>query len=1075
MRDPRPLDARWATVLSGLALTLGVLGAASYVFAMPALRLGVVGTSPMKPNTALGIVAAGGALLAHLRGFKRGAQLGAAVALFVGVATLASIALAAPVGIDRLWWSDPALPLRMSAGTATCLASLGAAIALMSFGPRYHRHAQLTVVVALGLALVGLVTFSYGNSALVEFPFLASMAVPTALGIILASVAVLLSTPEGLLTRTFVGTGAAASLGRPLLVATLVLPWALGLLAVQASARFGLGPSYATALLAVLVMAFMTAVVAVVVAFAGRRERDLGATLDSIGDAVLVTDAQGRIERLNPVAERLTGWSLVEARGQPVEQIFTIVDPVTRARIESPVARVLAGGGVENQALLIDRAGQERPISDNGAAVRRADGTLQGAVLVFRDMTSEVEARARVQGEADSLRALMDAASVGLLATRDGRGVYANPVVLRLFGLSSVSELVGRRIEELVAPEEALVTRRRFEAWSAGQLPPPRRLRLRSGEVVDAEPIETILTFDGQPTRLSMLHAVSDQERLEQRLARQTSFALAAAELSRLLAEARFALNESLQIVTRLAVFADDEVSMVRLLGPDGVQLEPALAVHSRTPHLAEAAHRATRTTTPFELESRVLAARKAMAFSGQTPEWVPEPRPLHVALAPLRAAGQLLGVLGVARHADRSFDDDELSFLQDMADRAGQAVVNARLFDEVSKALEALRTTEAQLRQSQKLQAVGLLAGGIAHDFNNLLTVILSLTGLLLEDAGEGSSTRADLLEIKVAGDRAADLTRQLLAFSRKQVMHPRTIELNRVLAELEGMLRRLIGEDIAFTLDLAPGLELVLADPTLVSQVVMNLVVNARDAMPKGGKLFVRTSQQRLPSGRVGELAAGTYVCVAVQDTGVGIPPEVRERLFEPFFTTKPVGKGTGLGLSTSYGIAQQSGGTLTVDSTPGQGSTFTLWLPATSAARTPTPQPLARDGKTEGTILLVEDEASVRDVSTRLLEQAGYEVLVAQSGEEALELAAAAKSLDLLVTDVVMPGLSGREVADLLTKARPGLKVLFMSGYTEDAVVQRGVLAGEVALLEKPFTREGLLAAVRRVLVPLHALPK
>ncbi len=517
-------------------------------------------------------------------------------------------------------------------------------------------------------------------------------------------------------------------------------------------------------------------------------------------------------------------------------------------------------------------------------------------------------------------------------------------------------------------------------------------------------------------------------------------------------------------------MFDDDELALARLLAPDGVQLEPPAAVYSRDPSRIEEARRLVSAPTPLGLEARVLAARQAMIFSGEELASTPA---LHLALVPLRAAGQLLGLLGVVRYRDRPFDADELSFLQDMADRAGQAVVNARLFDEVSKALEALRTTEAQLRQSQKLQAVGLLAGGIAHDFNNLLTVILSLTGILLEDAGEGSSTRADLLEIKVAGDRAADLTRQLLAFSRKQVMHPRTIELNRVLAELEGMLRRLIGEDISFTLDLAPGLELVLADPTLVSQVVMNLVVNARDAMPKGGKLFVRTSQQRLPSGRVGELAAGTYVCVAVQDTGVGIPPEVRERLFEPFFTTKPVGKGTGLGLSTSYGIAQQSGGTLTVDSTPGQGSTFTLWLPATSAARTPTPQPLARDGKTEGTILLVEDEASVRDVSTRLLEQAGYEVLVAQSGEEALELAAAAKSLDLLVTDVVMPGLSGREVADLLTKARPGLKVLFMSGYTEDAVVQRGVLAGEVALLEKPFTREGLLAAVRRVLVPLGQL--
>jgi len=394
--------------------------------------------------------------------------------------------------------------------------------------------------------------------------------------------------------------------------------------------------------------------------------------------------------------------------------------------------------------------------------------------------------------------------------------------------------------------------------------------------------------------------------------------------------------------------------------------------------------------------------------------------------------------------------------------------VVNARLFDEVKKALEALRTTEAQLRQSQKLQAVGLLAGGIAHDFNNLLTVILTLTGLLLEEAPEGSAARADLIEIRAAGDRAADLTRQLLAFSRKQVMQPRTIELNRVLADLEGMLRRLIGEDMAFALELATGLELVRADPALVTQVVMNLVVNARDAMPKGGKLRVRTSQQRVPAG--GELAEGTYVRVAVEDTGTGISAEVMERLFEPFFTTKPVGKGTGLGLSTSYGIAVQSGGTLTVDSEVGRGSTFTLWLPATTGQRTPTPQPLAKEGTIQGTLLLVEDDASVRDVAMRLLEQAGYRVLVAESGEEALELAAPAGVIDLLLTDVVMPGLSGRELADALTQVRPGLKVLYMSGYTEDAVVQRGVLAGEVALLQKPFTKDGLLAAIRTVLFPL-----
>ncbi len=1055
-----PARARWAVWLAISSLLLAAAGSAGYLFDVEALRVGLFGTSPMKPNTALGLITAAVALLAHVRGARWVTRAAAALGVFIGVATLISKGLDWPDGIDRLWWRQDGVPLRMSAGTATSLCTMNAAAGLLSFGPKLQRWSQVGALVSLMLGLVGLVTFSYGVTALAEFPFLASMAVHTALSIMLGSLAVLLTTPEGFVTRTFVGSGAAASLGRPLLLATLILPWVLGLLSVQLTVRVGLGPSYSTALQAVLTMAFMATVVAVFAAFGARRERDLGATLDSIGDAVLVTDELGRVERLNPVAERLTGWTLAEARGKPVEHVFTLIDPVTQSSVGNPVARVLSGDGLVKQALLIDRAGRKWPISDNGTPVRRADGTLQGVVLVFRDMSAEVEARAGVQRQADNLRALMDAASVGLLATRDGRGVYANPVALRLLGVPSVAQLAGARIEDLVAPEEALITRRRLEAWSADQLPPPRRMRLRSGALVDVEPIDAVLSFDGLPTRLSMMHGVADQEGIERRLSRQTSFALAAAELSRCLGEARFELRESLETVTRLTVFNEQEQSWVRLLSPDGKTLEAPLARHARRTLSGEGAWAAQ--------EAQVLAARRAMAFSGAQLVAGIEDGPQHLALVPMRAAGQLVGLLEVARFEDRLFDGDELAWLQDMGDRAGQAVVNARLFDEVKEALEALRTTEAQLRQSQKLQAVGLLAGGIAHDFNNLLTVILSLTGLLLDDAAESSAAREDLLEIRAAGDRAADLTRQLLAFSRKQVMQPRIIELNRVLSDLEGMLRRLIGEDVAFALDLAKGLELVRADPALVTQVVMNLVVNARDAMPRGGKLRVRTLQQRAPAG--GELVEGTYVCVAVEDTGTGIPPEVKERLFEPFFTTKPVGKGTGLGLSTSYGIALQSGGTLTVDTEMGRGSTFTLWLPATSAQRTPTPQPLGKGGEVAGTLLLVEDDASVRDVAMRLLELAGYRVIVAQSGEEALELVAEAGPIDLLVTDVVMPGVSGRELADALTQVRPGLKVLYMSGYTEDAVVQRGVLAGEVALLQKPFTKEGLLAATRAILFPL-----
>ncbi len=388
----------------------------------------------------------------------------------------------------------------------------------------------------------------------------------------------------------------------------------------------------------------------------------------------------------------------------------------------------------------------------------------------------------------------------------------------------------------------------------------------------------------------------------------------------------------------------------------------------------------------------------------------------------------------------------------------------------ERERAAEALRSTEAQLRHSQKLEALGQLAGGVAHDFNNLLSVILSLSEMLLDGRAADDPERDDLVDIQAAGVRASELTKQLLAFSRKQVMQPRPLAVNDVVGGLESILRRLLGEELTLVLELAPELPTVHADPSLLSQVVMNLVVNARDVMPGGGRIVLRTTLREAgdASGPV-EVSGGRYVCLSVTDEGVGLSPEVKEHLFEPFFTTTPRGKGTGLGLSTSYGIARQSGGTITAES-EGKGATFTLWLPATDGTpESATAPPSDATKKGRGVIFLVEDEPLVREVAHRLLSRAGYTLHVAGSAEEALQLAPSLGELDLLLTDVVMPGQNGRELADQLLVARPNLGVLYMSGYTEDMVVKRGVLEGQVALLQKPFTPRTLLEAVERALRP------
>ena len=397
-----------------------------------------------------------------------------------------------------------------------------------------------------------------------------------------------------------------------------------------------------------------------------------------------------------------------------------------------------------------------------------------------------------------------------------------------------------------------------------------------------------------------------------------------------------------------------------------------------------------------------------------------------------------------------------------------------ARDVTERKRVEAALRRSEEQLRQSQKLEAVGQLAGGVAHDFNNLLTIITGYSDLVLRRCPREDPTRPKIEAIKKAAERAADLTRQLLAFSRKQVLQPKVININEVVTSVVNMLRRLVGDNIELVSMLRDDIGRVNADPGQFEQVLMNLVVNARDALtPQGGKIQIETDDVELDSTHANlreVMKPGRYVILVVSDNGHGINAEVQKHIFEPFFTTKESGKGTGLGLSTVYGIVKQSGGYVWVYSEPGRGTTFKVYLPAVEAAAAeaaPAPGTSHALCGSE-TVLLVEDEEMVRRLARSVLEDRGYEVIEAATPKEALAAAAhAGNRIDLLLTDVVMPRMSGRELADRVADLRPGVPVLYMSGYTDESIVHHGVLDAGVALLEKPFTPDALLGKVRETL--------
>ena len=785
-------------------------------------------------------------------------------------------------------------------------------------------------------------------------------------------------------------------------------------------------------------------------------EESLATTLNSIGDAVIATDADGLVTRMNPVAEALTGWTLTEAVGRDLAAVFRILNEDTREVVESPVRRVLGEGvvvGLANHTVLVARDGTVRAIADSGAPIRDAHGALRGVVLVFRDQTEERKAEQALRASEARKGAILEAA-LDCIVTTDHQGSITefNPAACKTFGYAR-EDAIGRPLADLLVPpslrKQHLEGFRRYLDTGVGPIL-GRRIEIQALRADGTEiPVELAVVptrSDGPPVFTAYIRDLTERRQIAEAL--QVS-------------EARFKHLADSGVIG--IIIADTLGNILEanetFLGIVGLSRDQVDAGKARWVDI-----------TPPDWRDQDQAAMRQLADTG-----VVTPREKEY----LRADGSRVPVLVGAAMLDAP---RYIGFVLDLtarkrAEDAGSRAVAVAAEESAQRELaeEALRQAEEKLRQSQKMEAIGTLTGSIAHDFNNLLSVILSYSELLLGDLQTADPMHADLAQIARAANRASDLTRQLLAFSRQQVLQPKVVNLNDAIAGMANMLRRLIGASIELSVTTASDLGMVFVDPSQMEQVLLNLVVNARDAMPTGGKLTIETANVHLDgaySSQHLDVEPGRYIVLSVSDTGSGMDRATKARIFEPFFSTKEKGKGTGLGLSTVFGIVKQSGGSIWAYSELGLGTTFKIYVPRVDASAAPPASLAPRSSAIRGTetVLLVEDDEQVRSLACTILRRHGYRVLEAASGGEALVISEQyADTIHALLTDVVMPRMSGRELWERLTPLRPSMRVLFMSGYMDDAIVQHGVLSSEFAFVQKPLMPGAVLSKLRSILDP------
>ncbi len=739
-------------------------------------------------------------------------------------------------------------------------------------------------------------------------------------------------------------------------------------------------------------------------------EARLAGVIQSAKDAVIVVEADRRVSLFNPAAERMFRCSAAAALGRRVTEFIPdeLVPPAGADGEAVTLSQRLRTGTVGV------RAGGERfPLE---ASVARGDaGGRRFYTVVVRDIT----ARRRTEAALTLFRALIDRAtdSIEVIDPATGRFLDVNETACSAHGYSR-EEYLALSVPDL----DPVVAARSWAAIAAERRAGGQVIesvhRRKDGTTFPVEVSLTAVSLD-RDYLVAVVRDTTERTRAEETLRRSEALLRRAEGMAHV-------AGWVYEVESGLYVTSEEGSRICEVAPGPHTGEELARSVHPDDWQRLEAALRGARAGVPFEVEHRLVFGNRIKWVNVRAePETDPD--------------GRVVRLIGVTQD------------------------------------ITARRQLEEQLRQAQKMEAVGQLAGGVAHDFNNLLTIINGYSDLLLEGLPPDDPSRELLGEIHKAGERSAGLTRQLLAFSRQQVLAPRVLDLNAVVADTTSLLRRVIGEDVRLATAPARALWPVKADPGQIEQVLLNLAVNARDAMPTGGTLTVETRNVELGAGDAAAypgVRTGPHVLLAVSDTGCGMPPEVLARIFEPFFTTKEVGKGTGLGLATVYGIVKQSGGHVAVDSAVGRGTTFKVYLPrpeveasaGASGDRSVTP---ALPRGTE-TVLLVEDDDGVRALTRHILRGAGYTVLEAGDGAGAVRSAAGHRGpVHLLITDVVMPGEGGGSVAERVRALCPAVRVLYVSGYTDDAVVRHGILYEGVDFLQKPYTPAALARVVREVL--------
>jgi PAS domain S-box-containing protein len=750
------------------------------------------------------------------------------------------------------------------------------------------------------------------------------------------------------------------------------------------------------------------------------------AVIESSAAAIVSVTPDFRVTTWNKAAELMFGWSAEETIGA-VPPFVPASRMVNARRIHEGAMRGEVTSGMRGLGQRKD--GGTLTLNISAAPLHGPDGHSAGVVLNFLDTTDQTRAEEALRWNESLYRATFDQAAVGMnYVALDGTFLRVNPRFCEITGYSQ-EELLQLRFRDLTYPDDmheddALAERLLSGATGTGSR--NKRYIRKDGSVVWVHVKASLLRSEaGEP-----LHFVGVVEDITERLRAEEALRHSEERFRCLVESAPQGIvvqrDMRLLYVNSAAVALFGAASAAELLGRDVLELASAEDRESVKERSAMVARRVA--VPPRE--------RSYLRVDGT-------PFPVEVSAAPIE------------------FDQQPaaLVFLRDITERKQTELENHRL--------------EEQLLQAQKMESLGRLAGGVAHDFNNHLTVIAGYCDMLLGRLEPDDAMREEVEEIRAAGGRAGTLTQQLLAFSRKQIAERKPVNLNDVVAENGKMLRRLIGEQVEIATVLNPALGLVVADRGQMSQILMNLSINARDAMPSGGRIDIETANADVDRNSAllhKDAVPGSYVLLSVSDTGVGMSPETLQHVFEPFFTTKGMGIGTGLGLSTVYGIVRQSGGWIQVDSRPGAGSQFRIYLPRVGGVAAvpehPTPPVEIRGGAE--TVLVAEDQPEVRRLALRILRSNGYELLEASNGPQALELSRGhAGAIDLLVTDVVMPGMTGRELATRLLESRPRMKVLYVSGYTADEIGREGVLDAAVAYLPKPFTPAQLSMKVREVL--------